>query len=99
MGYHHIPNISGGERITRDGRGQGGANVQLCEQPRRGNLQGMCKAEQHQHRNITQTQLDLTDIPVMCACSRGECLLGQPLLLPVLAEGCPKALQWLVLWA
>lgn len=72
---------------------QGGAGIQSDKQPRGRNVQGMRQAEQRQHRNIAQTLFDLTDIGARYPCSGGERLLGEPLLLPVLAEQRPKALE------
>ena len=71
--------------------------VQTCEQPSGGNVQGMRKTEQRQHRNIALPQFDLADIRVTYTRSGGEYWLGKPLLLPVLTEGCPKASQRRVL--
>jgi len=97
MGHRRILTSARGGRITRDGRGQGGVGVEPYEQPRCGNVQGTRKAEQHQHRNIVQTSFDVADISITYARSDGECPLGQPTLLPVLAEGRSKTLQRCVL--
>ena len=64
-----------------------------CEQPSGGNVQSIRKAEQQKHRNIVSTQFNVADIPVTYARSGGQCPLGQPSLLPIVADSRPKELQ------
>lgn len=97
-GYYCIAITPGDGRITRDRRNKGDVGVQPCKQVGGRNSQGVRKTEQHQHRNIVQTQFDLADIRTAYARAGGKCLLGQVLLFPVLTEGRPKALQRGVLW-
>jgi len=89
----------GGWRITRDGRSEGSMGVQPCEQPGGWNTQDRRETQQCQHRNIALPQFDIADIRAAYACARGERLLRQALLLPVLPEGRPKTLQRCVVQA
>ncbi len=98
MWYRRIPSSLGGEQVVVGGRGHGGMGVQLCKQPRGGDLQGMGDAEQREHRNIASSLFNLAKIRVMYTRSGGECWLREPPLLSVLAERRPKALQRCVVW-
>jgi hypothetical protein len=99
MGHSRLPRTPHGERIRGDGRDEDGVRVHLCEQPGGGNLQGLRKAEQRQDRNIAPPLFNLAEIPMTYARSGRECLLVETPLLPVLAEGRPKALERRVLRA
>ena len=53
----------------------------------------MRKAEQHEHGNIVPSMFNLTEIGRRYTRSRGECLLGQMSLCPILTEGGSQTLE------
>ena len=88
-----ILHLSRGEKVAGCGRSKWRAGIYLCEKPGGRNTQDMRDTEQRKHRNIALPQFDIADIRAAYACARGERLLRQALLLPVLPEGRPKTLQ------
>ena len=93
MGDNGILRSRGWERITSDAGCEGVVAGQWCQESGHGNRQCLCKAEQHKHRNIMPSMFNLTEIGIRDARSRGECLLGQMSLFPILTKCDPKTLK------
>jgi hypothetical protein len=92
-GHDGILRSYGWEWITSDTGCEGGVAGQWCQKSGHGNLQGLRKAEQHEHGNIMPSMFNLTEIGRRYTRSRGECLLGQMSLFPVLTEGGSQTLE------
>ena len=92
-GHDGIVSAHGGARITYDAGCEGVVAGQWCQERSHGNLQGKRKAEQHEHGNIVPSMFNFTEIGIRDARSRGECLLGQMSLCPILPEGGPQTLE------
>ena len=84
--------LSGAEAVGA-GRHSWSTGINVGEQPGSRQTQDLRETQQGEHRNVALPQLDLANIGVTDAHPSGEGRLGQAALLPVLTEGCPKALQ------
>ncbi len=93
MSHRRIPRLFGGESVTGCGRSKRGVDVSSCKETGGGNFQGIRKAEQRKHGNIAPALFDLADICARYPRSGGECPLGQPPLLPILAKSRAQELQ------
>ncbi len=52
--------------------------------------QGICDADEAQHGEVAVTQFNLADVRGTETCPGGEGFVGEPLVLPILANGRSK---------